>query len=297
MCRQVKKSCLLMGILWAMLCLPACHKGIKTKPQPPALFVRTTLIVDDQKNISEPVKALMRLSGLEPVLSLKEAVQITQKSWIRPKGLEHIHLSETRPKLRPLFLKELQALGFMEEVMPQRREYDYVLLLGAMYETYKSRLLFLEELVNRGITFKNVALLGAHRPLEPVYELKPMVNDYIFAKLPVNEIEMMENLYGRSSLRAMVPIKIASPMKIDSSGKPVRANTFDTVVDFVKTNTKPGSVLVISNQPYVVRQGLVVASVLKQPWYIETVGLRPKADIPTDVYLDELARVLYEINK
>jgi hypothetical protein len=284
----------LLGFFAAIIALASCHGFHRTANQSRSLD-RASLIVDNQGLVGEPVQELMRLTGIEPVSSLKEVVEKTQKKWIRSVNVEREDLFENHQELKSPIFTQLSRLGLLSSVMPAKGEYDYVLLLGATYQTYKSRLKFLEEIIESGIKVKTIALLGSLRPLEHGHELSVMVRDQAFKTSPINEIEMMEMLFKQSSLKGYQTVKIASPMK-NNNGQLVRANTLDTVVDFANLNLRPGSVLVISNQPYVIRQGLVVRRVLKWPWRIETVGPKPRIDTPTSVYFDELARTLYEIN-
>lgn len=253
-------------------------------------------LVDNKGIVSNHVQTIMRLTGLSPATALIDVVKETQKAWLRSPSLEREHLSEQRADVRPLFLKELTSLGMVSRIMPTERHYDYVLLLGAMYRTVKARLSFLEDLAAHGVMFDSIALLGSLRPIDSAQEQSTMAQERWPGKTPTTEIEMMEALFSQSSLATKKPIIIASAMKINKSGQVVRANTLDTVVDFSQLQKKPGRVLVISNQPYIIRQGLVVSSVLKRPWVIETVGPMADPDCATSVYLDELARALFEVS-
>ena len=75
-----------------------------------------------------------------------------------------------------------------------------------------------------------------------------------------------------------------------------RPNTTDTIVDWISRSPKPGSCLVISNQPYVLYQGAVVRVVCPQ-FQVDTVGkaARPEGLKSVDV-LDSIAKWLYGEN-
>ena len=258
------------------------------------------LFVDEHQNVSQPIIEIMRITGLEAKTKLHDVVWLTQKSWLRPRGLEHIHLAEKLSFVADNLLKYFDLLGLVKSIKPRRKTYDYVLLLGSMYETFKTRLHFLEQLTSSGLRFKAVALLGSHRPLERQHEIEPMMAENSFSVVPLTEIEMMEALFGQSTLKSLDQksiLPIASPMKIIDDKHIVRANTLDTVEDFLRLKKKPGSVLVISSQPHVLRQHLVVSKALNDQWQIETVGESSSKSLPTAVYLDEAARTLFELDQ
>lgn len=283
----------------ALASLPSCslkNLSHSRNHQRPDL---ASLIIDQDQSLCEPVLELIKLTHLAPARKLSDAIMPTQTGWLRPTATERAYLSEDRKDLAPVMMKQFDILGLIAPITAQKNEYDYAILLGAMYETFKSRLDFLEQILASGVKIRKLALLGSHRPLENNNELAPMLINHVFDKLPLTEIDMMEALINNSLIRTMQPnielIRVASPMKKGPNDTLVRANTRDTVVDLLNMNIKPGRALVISSKPYILRQDLVVKSVLTTPWRIETVGPAPPAGLPTTVYLDELARILYEL--
>lgn len=288
-------------VIFLVLNYSSCQKGMSRPAEEMSIDDRAFLLIDDEQNLRKPLSELIELTGLGQAVTLTDAVTKTQSSWLRPEGTERIHLWEQYTEKLPVMLEHFASLGLVDQVLPRKQAYDYVIILGSMYGDFSRRLLFLEQLVLAGLTCKKLGLLGSHRPLERQHELEPMMRDQAFAKLPLTEIEMMSAIFEKSSLSLKLKgseiIHIASPMKTLENGSIARANTLDTVEDFLRNNKKPGSVLVISSQPYVLRQHLVVASVLTTPWQVETVGPRAETRIPTTVYLDELARSLFELQK
>ena len=75
--------------------------------------------------------------------------------------------------------------------------------------------------------------------------------------------------------------------------KGVRPNTNDTINAWKKMNPKPGTVLAISNNPYIPRQDLALKKMMGECFDIETVGPSTSADIKISVLFDELARLIY----
>lgn len=291
---RLKIKIIVFSIL--LVFLAGCQSHIKKYSQ--KTLPDSAFFIVDQKKVTQPVIKLMELTDLNIPLSLDDAVFITQKNWLRKQDQERVDLLESNHKSLSMMKEQFERLGLTKTITPKKSEYDYVIILGAMYEPFKDRLHFLEHLA-KSINFKKLALLGSLRPLEREQELSPLLKSHAFLKLPMTEIEMMEELLKKSSIDVgnIEIIRIASPMKRGPDNSLKRANTLDTVLDFKNLKLKPGFALVISSQPHILRQELVVLSELKAPWQIETVGPKPPKDSPTDVYLDELARILYELKK
>jgi len=63
-----------------------------------------------------------------------------------------------------------------------------------------------------------------------------------------------------------------TPLQQQGDGSWRRANTFDTIKEWLKHKPLPGDCLVFSNQPYVGYQHAVVSSTLPKTFLVETVG-------------------------
>lgn len=72
---------------------------------------------------------------------------------------------------------------------------------------------------------------------------------------PTNEYEMMRWVYNHAAIpEEMKKIKtlfVFTLNTIDATGKVKRANTGDTTHEWMKSNPKPGTCLIVSNQPFV----------------------------------------------
>lgn len=261
---------------------------------------RARLIVDEHANLTPAVIALMKITGVDETLNLHDAIAPTQKSWLRPNDQERDILDEKYGDRVSDMMQHFKNLGLVDTVMPAMKRYDYVLLLGATYRSFQERLSFFETLVHDGLEAKSIVLLGSHRLLERAREIEPMSREHLLSTTPLTEIDMMETLFGMLSLKSVDTkkvISIASPMKVLDDGRIVRATTRDTVEDFLRAKKRPGSVLVISSQPFLLRQHLVVRKALGAGWTVETVGIHAASTSNTSVLLDELARTLYELHE
>ena len=121
------------------------------------------------------------------------------------------------------------------------------------------------------------------------------------AKIPATETEMAKMVYNQAKLpkdfKELVQVQfIDTPLQRASNGGAIRPNTGDTIKLWL-TKTKPtGSVLAISNQPYVGYQHAVLKTFVPKEMSIETVGPKPSTSASSDLLLDTLARWLYQEN-
>ena len=228
----------------------------------------------------------------------EEIVKETQKAWLRPAGKERWEVDDVygsrKAELMPLF----KELGLVEEIKPLCKSYDYLLLMGALYGRAKSRLEYAVSLACLGINFHTIVILGSERSLNAQQEPESLFygND-----IPKTEFQMMEWLFEHTlmplDMYQSTVIKVNSPNKIDAQGKTQRATTADTIDQFLAGNFKPGSCLVISNQPHVEYQASVTRLLLPATYSVEGAGHGLSEKAPVSEILDALARWIYQEEK
>lgn len=267
------------------------------------------LIVDKKGHPSPVLKELLEKCGIQHDGTLKTIVEQTQKAFLRPADKERWEIGwET--KLNPETANNLfDKLGLIKEVKPSDQQYDYALLMGAIASTVRTRLNYLATLFKNGIHFKKIIFLGGARPLDTELESEfilynPDVTRYPLnpawqkpSKLPKTEIEMMRMLYEQMDLSSefrAIPVRfIDTPMQQNPNGTIRRPNTADTIKEWLTTKPKHGSVLVISNQPYIGYQDVIVRTFLPSEFKIDSAGSASKQKKQT-IYFDSIARWLYQ---
>lgn len=191
---------------------------------------------------------------------------------------------------KALLLNDLKALGMIDSVEPKQKFYRYVLVMGSTTRNFANRLDYLAELKQNGISFKEIVLLGGERPLRD-NEKEGLPKEI------VTEAQMMQYLcVNHPLLNNDNVILVSAPMTKHSDGTFTRPNTDDTIVCFKKTAPADGSCLVISNNPYVLRQTKVVQRILDQSRF-PTEGAGKKVNqetIDIIILMDEFARAIYE---
>jgi hypothetical protein len=73
-----------------------------------------------------------------------------------------------------------------------------------------------------------------------------------------------------------------------------RPNTQDTIDEWLRSyNPQPGSILALSNQPYIGYQDAVLRKALPKTFDVETVGNACSNNTKSTVIIDSLARWIY----
>ncbi len=269
-----------------------------------------TVIIDNHPTKS--LKKLLQLSGITAeVQTLQDAVNETQKNWLRKPSQERWHIEEQFETQRGKFIPLFKQLGIMQEVRPTKKHYKYAVLLGATIYRTRTRLAYLIDIYNSGVTFDHIIILGGQRPLDPSIErtqdLVQITDSNLSLRkgwtqpdvLPTNENEMMQFIFDQTELpfdRNIITF-VDTPMQRTKDGSIRRPNTGDTFATWLTQKPSPGSCLVISNQPYVSYQDTVARTYLPLRFNVETVGESAPDSMKISVTLDNIARWLYQLKQ
>lgn len=256
----------------------------------------------------QPVPALLTLArrhGIEAsndisALGLSEALS---KHWLRT--TEHQYqIPGGPPSIEDLAL--LQELNLTEAVLTPPWQYDGALILGATIVAVRKRLAYLVDQCRGGVAVSTIYLLGGARPLDPIKESRealctpadlPFKADWTPPEqMPTTEAGMMELVLQQSQLPENWKYELVNtPLQPTPNGKTRHPNTADTAKEFLKTNPKPGTYLVVSSQPFIARQTINVRRVLPRDMY-SLVGIGYAAGPGTllKTFLDEIVRLLNE---
>lgn len=259
-------------------------------------------IVNQQGVVAPAVLQLLSLTSVTTDGTLSDIVAQTQKNWLRTAGSERWDIQEVVSDKQQEMLSLFNQLSMLEEIRPQNKQYEHMMILGALFDTMVQRMQHAITLWKSGVRCNHIALLaGARLAVAAQGENKESFEKFCGHALecvPQTEAEMITFIYDHidmpSDMRA-VPVEIIDvPMLEKSDGTMRRPNTADTIEWWLKTNPAQGCVLAISNQPYVWYQQAVLETLLPNQFYIETVGSKSSDSVKLGVVLDTLARVLYQ---
>lgn len=175
----------------------------------------------------------------------------------------------------------LDSMGMFETKWANEKHYDYALVLGALHGAVEMRIHHIVEEWKRGIRFDNVVFLTGQRPLHLEKE-----KEFLFLK---NETAMMVHVWETTEmppeLRA-IPLTIVDAPSLPLRGRPT---TESTVYAWLELSPKPGSILMVSSQPYI-RYQRAVLNTLIPSFEIEGVGREGERTLPISILLDTLGK-------
>lgn len=258
---------------------------------------------------------LLELVGMEP-LSKSEKVIIQINNWAQKNLLRQnerwqeqgSRFEELKPKIKSL----LGELGFVDATFAHFKDYQGAIVHGALLPRVRLRLQYLVEQWKQGIRFPDIYFLSGERPLEVQQENKDTFMDdtgsllkirkdwAMPSEFPKTENEMIQLVWEQSEvpedMREKVNVHfISAPMRMDSKSKRlIRPTTDDTVIAWLETAPPQGRYLAITNAPYTNRQDLVVRTIAPSEYGFDTIGSEAHEQETTAVFLDELARVIFQ---
>jgi len=235
---------------------------------------------------SPTIQELFNILGKPCPKDLKDLNEYAQREWIRKEGVERWDLDQQ--KLDQKFMPVFKKLGLIDEIKPEKKQFEYAFIMGALAERMKIRIAYLEKLKNEGYVFNHIVLLAGLRPANAIKEPEWVGK---------TEADIMMDLYKKSSLPQDRVQLVCAPMKIDSSGLPtIRPNTDDTILAFKdseQAHAHQGSCVVISNSPFIPRPVSLFRMLLPHTFDIYGAGDAANEDIAMAVIFDELARLIF----
>ena len=272
-----------------------------------------TTCVDTDWNPPKPLLDLLYITGQEHDSTLESIVKATQskkKGWLR--SGERWHKQEerfsmdVRMKIRQLAIE----LGYLEEILPKKKEYSRVVVFGASAEAVKDRFEFAVKLFNEGIQTKKLVFLGSTRSLdEPAADAR-YKEEMLGTEYEADEAGLMQYLFENKvdAPEEMKALEILTIRAERANGR--RANTADTLEEWLREDKdllmdaeaegEELSVLTISNQPYCKYQGKVAEIFLTgysklDNWSHECVGPGTSMATATELSTNQTARILDSI--
>lgn len=185
-----------------------------------------------------------------------------------------------------------RELGYLDQKIPTKDNYDAVIILGAKYRTTLERMLFFKGVVlaNKIKIKDTIYLLGSDRTLEPQECVFPDCQN----KSETDALKYLAYILDLNHLGNLVYID----PHCNHTGK--RCITDDTLIELVNIDLiklkKYKTILVISNQPYLSYQDKVVKMFFKKNNIqadIETIGATAYSDINVTLILNAIAKDLY----
>ena len=257
----------------------------------------------DKEGKPTPVLAkLLHAFDIEAETS-EDIVKATQSKWLRTAGKERWEAEDPYASRKEELLPLFEQIGVISEIKPQQKQYDYVLIMGGLYRRVEARMKFATTLWNNGIRFKEIILLGSERELNSQEEPASHFFDFNYQEsldeIPKTEYEMMKYVYTNTPLpveMAQTKTSFINTPNTIINGQTKRATTQDTINQWLKSDPKPGTCLVISNQPHIDYQKSVAKVFLPQTFTVDAAGAAWDKAGKVNEILDAIARWIYQEN-
>lgn len=227
-------------------------------------------------------------------MTLGEVTHNTCKQWFQGAQKERWEFENRFEVQRMAIVATLQALEMVNERKPQVKHYTYAWIYGALAQSIELRIQYLITQWKKGVRFQEIVLLAGDRALEPIKE-KIWTEKGLKTESEVMEW-LWKNTHKPQALQSLPYRLIKASQWVDQNGQPKRPGTKDTIWAWLKQYPEPGRILAISHQPFYTYQHVGALGVLPMRFKLETVGPAASDVTPVSVYLDNLARVIYEIN-
>ncbi len=237
----------------------------------------------------EPLLEVLRICEINHDSTLDDIVAKTQNAWVQSR--ERWQFDKRYEEKRDQIVEQLQKMSLLQAIPSPIQHFDYAVVHGALYQRVCSRFSYLVEQWKKGVRFNQIIFLSGNRPLDAEKEkellLRGITTEFEMAKMVYLETDLPEGMCD-------VDVKfVYTPLK--ENGK--RPSTPDTVHEWLLSNPTPGSILAVSNQPYVIYQHAVMQQLLPSGFLLMTIGDQASKNLPVSVHLDNLAKYLYEVKK
>lgn len=258
-----------------------------------------TLLFDNQGRSTAVLSQLLELMGVQHDGTLVSIRDATQEAWyqagkLRSEISDHAGIEDVRDDV----LRCVQLLGCIDEVSPPSQHFEYAFLLGGTVVAVRKRLRYLMESESR---FTTLVLMGSERKLladkeAPDILFNPKNTEFPFPEThscssdthPTNEIEMMHLVLKQSDFaRLRKPV-----VTVCGQG---RANTAQTIQEWLRASPEPGACLAASSQPFVSFQQIVIANELPEGFIVAGIGPAANPTLPVATFLDNVAKLIFEL--
>lgn len=283
------------------------------------LYTGTSRILFDQNfKPKEKLLHLLRKVGMQEAHPTIQTINSWAQGNLLRQGERWQEQTTHFESLKVEIHSTLVDLGFIEGVSPSFNTYDGAIINGALLSRMRLRLHHLIEQWKSGIRFTHLYFLSGERPLEAQFENRDTLSSdhdsplkirqgwQMPNELPQTECEIARLIWEQAEIptemREQLEGKvhfINAPKKPDpkNPSKLLRPTTDDTVITWLKESPKIGRYLVISNGPYINRQDIVIRALSPKNYGFDTIGEATSSQEKMLLILDELARLIFQINQ
>ena len=241
---------------------------------------------------------LLNIVGMDlsknPTPSAQEINTFSQQVLLR-KGERWQEQTKQFEPLKDRVFPLLKALTFEETILPSSQEYTGALIHGGLPPTVRLRLGTLIRLWKEGLRIKHLYFLTGERELEEREKTSCANGSSLKTEKDLCQY-VWQTADKPQDMQKQVTPHFINALKKE---KP-RPNTDDTVTTWLESFPQKGPYLVISNQPYIHRQGHITKQITQkntceEAFHFDPIGEKINQQLSVAIRLDELARYIYAL--
>lgn len=245
------------------------------------------ILLNEDLTLSPSLKKLFNFLNAKDINTFEEANKYAQENFLRPKGIER-QMQKPHP-LESEFNKVLPILRSMKmiDAIPAFGHYNYLAFNGQSLPQMRRQVEFIKR---SSVTFNEIVFATGSRNLQAIFDKDD----------PNFDILKSEYDAAKYLLKVYFPNKKSIVLNATTDKLP-RPNTKTTVNAWMEQKPEPGSILMVSNNPYIGYQYLTWFGVLKDnDWFKKGGSLYMCGDFQREekrnrlaVILDNVARTLF----
>ena len=204
-------------------------------------------------------------------MSRSELEEAVINEWRRQAGIRS--KLPPGPILPDNFVKVCEALGFTLAKVPDEGLWNYAVITGGTLPRMKSMCLFLQQCITGGVVPEQLIMLASSRPRDSDADSSSSMLIPDDCATEADLAELLRQDFARNSDHGIAELWSSAVVVRTDHPKAGFADTFRT---WLQSSPRPGSLLVVSQQPFI-RRLHVQASRLLQPTefrkeYLEVIG-------------------------
>jgi len=248
---------------------------IDNKPHPQLIELFHLLLPDE----------ITQLRKNQHSITIEELHLLAKKYWYT-NHQKKIHSYEKNNEKVTLAFSLLQQLGFLEEISPKKRIYDYVFLFGTSIKKMQLQLNYVFDLWQNGMHFNNIIFLTSERSISHKTYAKLLTDKIDSPMLPYNGINILKKMLSSTQFsNGFNDIKTTYVVAQQPSLTQLTSL-------WLKQSPRPGTILALTHQPYSFYQHMILSSLIPQEFMLETAALKSHTKIPLTIYLHTIAQIL-----
>jgi|GEM_PF-2546091 len=239
------------------------------------------------------VEQVLNITGLTYDGTVEDLIAVTQKGWLGAAQKERWEYEKIQEDKRDQLLPLFKKMGLVDAWEKHEKNYDYIFSMGATVPRMDAYIQTLQDFLKEGLKCQRIVFLSGCRYLTPAE--KDFLTKRGWNDVPETEAGVYPRLFEEHQIPMDKMICIDSPQVTNPDGTTWRPGLADNIRKWLREyHPQPGTVLIISSQPFCHYQKVVAESVLPTGFIVSTVGEKASEGRAVAVYLDTLARTFHQ---